>query len=363
MGNNIIGVSDVSLGFGSPQINEIVSYLSLKLRCDSAMILEPDQPEKKYDMHRYEPVILRRIYTEEDIYQGGRVEYIRECAKIINEKKPNVLLIVCSFTLPVLFFLSYRPQRVIYYNIEMANAYGRDDEILNQSIADKVDLLVYPEENRAKIDVREYGHRGIPMITVYNCTNHIKDLDTVVDCMQRNGRAIYAGSLSQRNTNLDYFFKERKDEVCIDVFGNVDACENDCLREKLLHINEGVNFYGYVENQRLQEIRKKYAYSIVMWNPINENQLYAAPNKFFEAIADGIIPICAPHPQCRKIIKKYDCGILMNDWSYESFAEAMVLAERIYGTPRYLEMVENCKIAVLKELNFEKQMEKLERFF
>jgi hypothetical protein len=33
---------------------------------------------------------------------------------------------------------------------------------------------------------------------------------------------------------------------------------------------------------------KAYCYSIVAWNPDNENQLYAAPNKFFEPIADGI---------------------------------------------------------------------------
>jgi len=30
---------------------------------------------------------------------------------------------------------------------------------------------------------------------------------------------------------------------------------------------------------------KAYCYSIVAWNPDNENQLYAAPNKFFEPIA------------------------------------------------------------------------------
>ena len=33
---------------------------------------------------------------------------------------------------------------------------------------------------------------------------------------------------------------------------------------------------------------KAYCYSIVAWNPDNENQLYAAPNKFFEPIADSI---------------------------------------------------------------------------
>lgn len=362
MENNIIGVSDVSLGFGSPQINSMVKYLYFKLACKTALILEPDQPEKKYDKSRYQPIALKRIYTGEDIYQGGRAEYIRECAKIINKEGPNILLICCSFTLPVLFYLNYRPQKVIYYNIEMANAYGKDDAILNSAIDGMVDLLIYPEENRAKIDIREYGHRGTPMITVYNCTNHIEDLKEVLDCEQRNGKAIYAGTLDQKNTNVNYFFGEREDDICIDVFGNIASCDSELLKENLLHINEKVNFYGYVENQKLQRIRKEYAFSIVMWNPVNENQLYAAPNKFFEAIADGIIPICAPHPQCEKIIKKYDCGILMNDWSYDSFCDAMLLAEGIYGTPRYSEMVANCRKAVLKELHFERQMKYVEKY-
>lgn len=358
----MIGVSDVSLGFGSPQINSIISYLYFKLGCSTALILEPDQPEKKYNMYRYQPIILKRVYTEENIYQGGRAEYIRECAKIINKEKPDMLLIFCSFTLPVLFYLNYRPRKVIYYNIEMANAYGKDDIILNGAISGKVDLLIYPEENRARIDIRDYGHRGMPMVTVYNCTNHVKDLAEVIGSTERNGKAIYAGKLDQTNTNVHYFFGKRNDKICIDVFGDISSCSSDFIKENLLHINEKMNFYGYVENQKLQIIRKKYAYSIVMWNPVNENQLYAAPNKFFEAIADGVIPICAPHPQCIKIIKKYDCGILMKDWSYDSFCEAMTLAERIYGTQRYSEMVGNCRKAVTKELNFESQMQYIEKY-
>ena len=90
-----------------------------------------------------------------------------------------------------------------------------------------------------------------------------------------------------------------------------------------------------------------------------ENQLYAAPNKFFESIADGVPPIAAPHPQCKMMIDRYKCGILMRDWSEGEFFSALDQALRLYQTDSWYEMVSNCGTAVRQELNWDHQFEKL----
>jgi glycosyltransferase involved in cell wall biosynthesis len=52
----------------------------------------------------------------------------------------------------------------------------------------------------------------------------------------------------------------------------------------------------------------------------------------------------------------------MDDWSFDSFYEAIRQALEIYGTDKYDRMVENCRKAFIEELNWEKQFEKVKPF-
>lgn len=361
MAKQIVGISDVSLGFGSPQIPCFMQYMLAHMPGAAGLVLEPDQPEKPYERYRYQAFETERVLTQADAYSAnGRSEYIRICAKKVNQRKPDVLILFCSFTLPVLFSLKYKPQKAIYYNIEMASAYGKHDEVLNTQLAGRADLLIYPERNRAMLDIQKFGFSKIPSVVVMNCTNQKEELQEVLPVSQRNGKIIYSGRLDYENTNARYFLGEDIKDFKIDIFGNIAGENKETLSTEFAKLNSKVRYFGYIESEKLKPIRKEYAYSVVMWNPVNENQYYAAPNKFFEAIADGVIPICTPHPQCVEIIQRYDCGILMRDWSYDAFVEALWLAEKIYASDRYAELVEHCKEAVIKELSWEKQVEKLD---
>lgn len=363
MNQLIIGISDVSLGYGSIQIPLFMKFLKGKKQGYEARVLEVDQPEKTYVRDRYPEFDIERIMTATPCYtKAGRIEYIRRCAGTVNRLQPEILVLFCSFTLPVLFKLKYRPQMVIYYNIEMASAYGRDDCVLNSLLSGKVDLLIYPESNRAMLDIKKFGLQQIPAVEVFNCTDRQAQGRGHVHMEEKNGKILYSGTLDQENTNAHYLLDKELNQHRIDIFGNVTGKGSGKLRRELLCLNANVRYRGYIANEALREIRRYYAFSIVMWNPVNENQYFAAPNKFFESIMDGVIPIAAPHPQCREIIKNYDCGILMRDWSQDAFREALRTAQRIYGTERYAEMMRNCRRAVRQELSWEKQMTKLEQW-
>jgi hypothetical protein len=82
----------------------------------------------------------------------------------------------------------------------------------------------------------------------------------------------------------------------------------------------------------------------------------------FESIAAGIPPICTPHPQCVEIIRKFDCGIVLDDWSAESVFAGISGAHDIFGTARYHELVANCRKANRDELNWEHQFALLAPF-
>jgi glycosyltransferase involved in cell wall biosynthesis len=150
--------------------------------------------------------------------------------------------------------------------------------------------------------------------------------------------------------------------VPVDMFGLIEGPEKQESKAEFSKLFSSVRYYGCIDAEALANLRRFCSFSIVMWNPSEENQLYAAPNKFFESIAAGVPPITAPHPQCKMLVDRYKCGIVMDGWDFNSFYAAIQQALKIYGTEQYNIMVENCRKAFVQELNWEKQFEKVKPF-
>lgn len=360
---HIVGVSDVTLGFGSSQILEFMKYLSGYYKSTKTTIIEPDQTDIFTTGKLFGSIDIHRIATYVHVYsRAGRMEYIIKASKTIDKLKPDVLVIFTTFCLPVLYNISHRPKYVIYYSLESISAYWDIDIEMNAHINSKVDLIIFPEENRAAKFFELCGVSGIPVCMVYNCTNS-DDINHIIPIKERNGRIIHQGRLKE-DTGLEFFLQEKIQSLPIDLYGIIESQDKDreAIMERLTALVNNMRYKGSVVHSALSEIRKYYSYSIVFWNPTSENTLYACPNKFFESIADGIPPVSSPHPQCKLLIKRYKCGLLMGDWSFSSYYETLKEALDIYGTQRYDEMVENCKKAVIKELNWSKQMEKVRKY-
>lgn len=356
----IVGVSDVTLGFGNTQIVAFMKYLNDRYQPEMTTITEPHQTDLPPASGLFGKLKIHRIPTTSHIYsRSGRVEYIAKSSKIIKEIRPDILVIFTTFCIPVLFNISYRPRLVIYYSLESVSAYGEYDTQMNREIGSKVDLIIFPEENRAAKFFEQCGLTEIPSSIVYNCANSNK-VDWVLAPSLRNGRAIHQGRLKEE-TGVDFFLDQRIQSFPIDLYGIVDGKNKEVITENLTLLLGDVQYRGSVNHSKLSAIRKYYAYGLVYWNPVDENTLYACPNKFFESIADGVPPISSPNPQCALLIDRYRCGFKMGDWSFESFYETIKEAFDLYGSDKYCQMIENCKRAVLEELNWFTQMEKVER--
>lgn len=355
----IVAVSDTSIGYGSKQIPSFVEYL-----CDfygtNGIIIEPDQIERPPQNHLYEKITIKRVIGVFHPYHpAGHIDYIIKATKIIEEIKPDILIICSSFTLPVLFKIKFRPKKIIYYCLEMPD---NSEEILelNKNIESKVDLIVFPEENRASIFLESTNIR-LPICIVYNSTNKGPSAD-ILPSHQRNGKIIYHGGI-HKETAYKYFLDKKIQRLPIDMYGIFESPivgEKEKIASQFFSLSGNVKYIGYVSADKLEEIRKPYMYSIVIWLPTTLNTKFACPNKFFESISNGVPPITAPHPQTKMLCDRYGCGIVMEDFDFNSFLNSIKLAMEL-NENEYAELVENCRKAVQTELYWEKQMDKVTR--
>ena len=344
---------------GSPQIGQLVQSLCGHYAAEN-LVIEPHRAESPPRHHRFPQLNIERAEMRYDPYSTpGRVEYLLEGSRLLNQYAPDILVVCCTFCLPVLFKLRKRPSVVIYYSIESIPFYGRFDMEMNRNVDDLVDLVIFPEENRAVEEVRRFGFGDVPKAVLYNCVAADAEDPERNFLPQRNGRVIYAGTIDREATFGNYYTNPEARRFPIDLYGPVRAHTEEKRQGFINALAGRVRYRGYLGNEEIAAARKQYAYSIVAWKPSVENQLYAAPNKFFESIADGVPPIAAPHPQCKMMIDRYKCGILMRDWSAEEFFFSLDRALRLYKTDSWHEMVSNCGTAVRQELNWDHQFEKL----
>ncbi|MDX2181875.1 MAG: hypothetical protein SFV18_19940 [Bryobacteraceae bacterium] len=327
----------------------------------SALILEPDQWDKPI-RDRIRNLSVNRIGTSNHFRSAaGRIEFVSRVAAWINDLRPQVVIIRCSWNIPVLLKLNYRPSLVIYHSTESTLYYGNADPDFNRLAAAKIDVIVFPEENRAAADALRCGFRGIPIAIAYNCPVRFEEAKKTAMRPVRNGRILYSGALDRNATFVDYYADRRLRSLPIDIYGYIGGSDAEGTKNVLESLAGGIVYKGYVDTLELESVRGDYAFSITMWNPSNENQRFACPCKFFESIASGVPPIAAPHPQCKMLIERYGCGIVMDDWSFKSFQAALTEARRIYGTPAYQAMVDGCRTATLEELNWDYQFARVRR--
>jgi glycosyltransferase involved in cell wall biosynthesis len=354
----IVAVSDVTVGYGTPQLPLLVESL-LDYYGGEAVIVEPAQPELSPRHDAFPRFDIRPVRTAEHPHSTiGRAEYVWRASRMVNQLRPDVLLICCTYCLPVIYRLSRRPAKTIYYSVESIPFYGDFDIEMNRRAGPLLDVIVFPEENRAALEVGRCGFHGVPKLVLFNVSNRRKDGCRPLPLEQRNGRILYSGTISRQQTFADYYLADKVRAMPIDLYGPIKGSDSD-RRQLASGLGGAQRYGGYISSSALAQLRPAYAYSIIAWNPDNEGQLYAAPNKFFECIAAGVPPIAAPHPQCRLILERYRCGLLMADWGFDAFVAALRKALDLYGGSEWQQMVRNCQHAVESELTWDAQFDKM----
>src|SRR5262245_51252508 len=107
----IIQVSDISVGYGNydslRMVESVRDFYQLP-----ALILEPDQWDKPV-LPAINGLDVRRISTSTYFRSPtGRIEFVLKCAEIINQIRPKILIIRCSWNIPILLKLKWKPSLV-----------------------------------------------------------------------------------------------------------------------------------------------------------------------------------------------------------------------------------------------------------
>jgi hypothetical protein len=361
--NNLFVLSDACLGYGSPQIPVIARRISEEFGC-KITIIEPGVPESPPRYEMFPDIQIVRVTPTRHVYnEGGRAAYLNRAAAIIEMERPEILIVCCSFTLPVLLKIRFRPKLVIYYAIESIIQYGLPDSALHHAVHDLIDYVVFPEENRAYLDGRRCGLLNKPFSIVLNSSDGVLSDNDIISPHHRNGRIIHQGTIGVMHTYSNYFLDRRIRRLPIDIYGPLVDDASQSLRhlEQKARRDTG-NFSAYrgrIDIASLARIRNKYLYSICIWNPDDERGRYAPSNKFFEAISSGVPPLTAPHPQHERLIKEFDCGLMLEGWSFKDFRRGLLMAIKVSRTKRYVELVENCILAARLKLNSRKQLQSM----
>jgi hypothetical protein len=361
--HKFVVLSDVTLGYGTPQLPLLTSSIAALYNAHP-FVIEPAAPDMPPRHHRFPSFRIERIQTVPHPHSElGRNEYLWRAAALLNELEPDILLVTCTYSAPALFLLKKRPRLVIYFSLESVSFYGQFDLRMNPHLGPLFDVVIYSEENRAAREIAAFHFGEQEKVVMYNCGSRLADIRTPLPFSQRNGKLLHAGTIGPQ-TFSQYFADPRTAGLPIDVFGPIRPA-TDTERQNWLNKLAGgsVKYHGFIPSDELALLRPAYLYSIVVWDPARsvDQNLYAAPNKMFEAIADGVPPICGPHPQCELILERYGCGLLMPDWTYEGFIGTLRRALRMRGTPGWQQMVDNCVRASNAELNWEAQFANVSR--
>lgn len=352
-------LSDVSIGYGTPQVSRLANSLAQKLNF-SVTVIEPDEPHRPplLEAERSWPRDVRtiRVTTTEPPHSPiHRMEWNRVAADIADSLRPELVIAFSRTGLPTLA-LSRHIRRgrslSVFYGLEF---FDGQSQLADDLVRSKCDLAVFPERHRARLMVESLKLQESPLTTliVLNAANPASP----VDPNRRNGRIILTGSIDAIHTYGELLLSGNMRNVPLDVLGHLSGFSSDLASVPAAISANGLRYLGYRPNNReyLNHLRQ-YAFSLVMWNPIDKGQLYAAPNKFFEAIASGVPPICAPHPQCVELIETYGCGLLMKDWPNRDIGRVLTSALSILGTEYYEHLVENCTHANNSVLNWDFQI-------
>lgn len=353
-------VSEVSVGYGTPQIIRVADSIAEHFNAD-VHIYEPDQaarPAVDIRDHVHQPTVyLQRIFTTSHPHStAGRIEFCALVAKAVQRIAPSIILFGSSYGLPILLHLDPRRSLNILYCLEHV---AKQPEASLRLLAKHCSIIIFPEINRARIYLERLGgpRPGQDTLVMYNANSRRE----VVPAERRVHRFFYGGTFHKQLTFGDYFLDPSMAQRPIDVYGIIDGY-SDCsdTMARMSGKDGCVKYCGYVEaNAHFFSILSRYQFSIVTWNPLNTAQHYAAPNKLFDAIACGVPVICAPHPQCVDIVKRWRCGMIADDWSLQALAARVGQGVEMMGSRTHAEMVRNCAAAMDGGLNWSSQFAKL----
>lgn len=156
--------------------------------------------------------------------------------------------------------------------------------------------------------------------------------------------------------NMLVELKDMSDFICVSIGGSekpkkVQRFVNEHNLHEKFEVIETIPF-GEVKNYlSISDI------GLVLVQAWNKSFIHSLPRKFLEYIAFGLPIIASDFPEMRKLIQKFDMGILVNQENFKEVANAV--ASLVESNELHSYYSNNSRRAFQEELNWDKESQKL----
>jgi len=202
------------------------------------------------------------------------------------------------------------------------------------------------------------------VITIRNIPAYVKpeqpvDLRKNLNIPDNSPLLLYQGVLlNGRGLKKVFSALARIPEAYLLILGEGEQLNNYKKLATDLGIKERVIFYGMVKHEDLINYSAAADAGIALIENISMSYYYALPNKLFEYIMAGVPVISCSLPQMKKIVEDYNVGVCINAENEEDVY--IGIKDFIKNRESLKQYKENC-LSAAKELNWQKEYEKLER--
>jgi glycosyltransferase involved in cell wall biosynthesis len=153
---------------------------------------------------------------------------------------------------------------------------------------------------------------GINSIKIVNIMNvpYKKSIKLSRDSINKNFNILYYGLLT-RERGIQNLIKAIKplNNVKLKIAGNGELSEWIINLQKN---NPNISYLGFISLKELNIVIKSSDLIPILYFPNSLNQFFAAPNKFFISLCNGIPVIVPDKTYMSYLTKKYNCGLIVN---------------------------------------------------
>lgn len=358
---SIVGISDVSIGYGSPEVPAIMHDICTRFPNFKGVLIEPDEPDRQPE-NRSRSFTLERVATTlKPQSLSWMRHFMHNALERIEALKPDILIIFGALVFPIIPALKTRPQKIIYHAYEQIADVPAEILAAHKHFLADIDLVISPSIARLIHDCSFLNVWPKNILEMRNSANvNHPETQSLITPKDKKNQFLWCGALDKQRTFADFFFAPDMAEHKFEMFGRITG-DNKAAIHTAIKNAANINHNGIRPASELDMALRQSAYALTWWNPANSvGHFHLASNRFFTAITSATPPICGPHPQCIEINKKYNCAIILEDWTQQAFNEGIKKAANIFGSDQYSKIYQNCLDAKRKELAWSIQSEAMQ---
>ncbi len=327
-----------------------------------------------------ETIIYKNIYTQRSHFDKvfNRINTILFRLKILKhyipkfnrisqfiiENKINIVIIHEPIFFPLMVALKNKYNVKIVFNAHEYHPLEFEDQLdwltsvgfvydkLYRNYLSKLDLMINVCDGIAEKCLKEYGVKSI-VIPNAAFISKIPILESNCDKI----KIIYHGAILE-SRKIEEMIKVAEllgENYILDIMGTALDYNNIYYQKLLKNVSNlsNVSFKKAVLFNEIISTINEYDIGIYILNPNGFNNEYALPNKIFEYIQAKLTIAISPSKEMRRIVEKYDLGVVADDFSPESLAKKIKelskddifrfkknaeIASRIENAERYSEL-------------------------